>query len=122
MTAMNELIVARAGWGVVLLAAPSWLPARCRWVLRALGARHVAQAVVTAWRPTPGVLAAGAATDLVHASSMAALALADARWRGRAAADGAAATAFAAAGARAVLVSRTAPEARGGARRKGGRG
>lgn len=108
MTPTSEVAFVRAAWGLVLLAAPASLtgdggkaPAtRRRWVLRALGARHVAQAAVTAWRPTPVVLASGAATDVLHAASMAALAVGDARWRGRAAADAVLATCFAATGAR----------------------
>lgn len=110
MTATSEATLVRAAWGAVLLTAPACLTgrtgqsgqppeARRRWVIRVLGARHVLQAAVTAWRPTPAVLAAGAATDVLHAASMAALALCDARWRGRAAADAVLASCFAIASA-----------------------
>jgi hypothetical protein len=108
MTMMGEPALVRAGWGLVLLAAPSRLTGggppgtRRRWVFRVLGARQLLQAAVTAWRPTPVVLAAGAATDVLHAASMAALAVGDARWRGRAAADAVVAGCLAAAGARAA--------------------
>jgi hypothetical protein len=108
--ATRRLALARAGWGLVLLGAPARLTggrgeppaARRRWVVRALGVRHLLQAAVTAWRPTPVVVAADAATDVLHAASMAALAVGDARWRGRAAADAVLATLFAATGARAA--------------------
>ena len=106
MTPTSRVAFVRATWGFVLLAAPASLTgdggrapgARRRWVLRVLGARHVVQAAVTAWRPTPVVLAAGATTDVLHAASMAALAVGDARWRGRAAADAVLASCFAATG------------------------
>jgi hypothetical protein len=71
--------LARAGYGAVLLCAPGPViractghsPSRqaCR-VARVLGARHLAQAVITAWAPEPGLVVAGAAADLCHAASM----------------------------------------------------
>jgi hypothetical protein len=99
---------ARAGYGAALLCAPGLAlglctgqasSARARTVLRILGARHLAQAVLTLWRPRRTVLAAGAGIDGCHAASMLALAAADPGLRRAGIADAATATAFAAAGA-----------------------
>jgi hypothetical protein len=46
-------------------------------VARVLGIRHLAQAVITAWAPGPGLAAAGAVADLCHAASMLAFAAAN---------------------------------------------
>lgn len=123
MTAMSRLTLARGVWAAVLLAAPVRLTGtgtghgetptgRRRGVLRVLGARHLLQAAVTAWRPTPVVLAVGAATDVLHGASMAALAVADARRRGRAAADAVLAAVLAVTGARAAHTTAARPAAR----------
>jgi hypothetical protein len=99
---------ARACYGVALLAGPG--PAlrlatgrapgrRACTVTRVLGARHLAQAVLTAWRPRAGVFAAGAGVDLCHAASMLAVAAADPALRRAGLADAVVATAFATAGA-----------------------
>jgi hypothetical protein len=79
---------ARAAWGLLLLVAPGAVlrgagvretrPARA--VLRILGARHAAQAAVTAWAPRRPVLRAGAVLDGLHGASAVLLAAAD---RGR---------------------------------------
>jgi hypothetical protein len=99
---------ARACYGAALLAAPGAalrlatgrLPgSRARTVARVVGARHLAQAVLTAWCPEPVVFAAGAGVDLCHAASMLALAAADPALRRAGLADAMAATAFTAAGA-----------------------
>jgi hypothetical protein len=99
---------ARAGYGAVLLCAPGLALGLCtgeasspraRAVVRFLGARHLAQAALTLWRPRRNVLAAGAAIDGCHAASMLALAAADPHLRRAGLADAATATAFAAAGA-----------------------
>jgi len=98
---------ARAAYGLALVCWPGRAtrlaqggPAdgRARAVARVLGARHLAQAALTAARPSPGMLALGAGTDGAHAASMLALAAADRRRRRAAAADAAVAAACAAAG------------------------
>ena len=75
--------LARAGYGAALLCAPGPVIRACtgqvpslraRRVARVLGARHLAQAAITAWAPGPGLVAAGAAVDVCHALSMLALA------------------------------------------------
>lgn len=99
---------ARAGYGAALLCAPGLALGLCtgqasspraRAVVRFLGARHLAQAVLTLWRPRRKVLAAGAGIDGCHAASMLALAAADPHLRRAGLADAVAATAFTAAGA-----------------------
>jgi hypothetical protein len=97
----------RAAYGAVLLCAPGAVLRLCTGqpasrralaVTRVLGARHLAQAAVSAWAPRPAVLAAGVDVDLCHAASMLALAAADrAVWRAGLA-DAAAAAALAVAG------------------------
>lgn len=97
----QELV--RAGWGLALLSAPERVvagmgvaapDARARLVARVLGARHVAQAVVTLARPTPRCLRWGGVVDLTHAGTGVALAVADARYRRAALTDAAIATGF----------------------------
>jgi hypothetical protein len=99
---------ARACYGAALLCAPGLALGLCtgqassqraRTVVRILGARHLAQAVLTLWRPRPAVYLAGAGVDACHAASMLALAVADPRLRIAGIADGAAAAAFTATGA-----------------------
>jgi hypothetical protein len=98
----------RACYATVLLCMPG--PAlglstgrpptpRARTVARILGARHLAQAVLTLWRPSPAVFLAGAGVDACHAASMLALAAADPGLRHAGIADACAATAFTATGA-----------------------
>jgi hypothetical protein len=99
---------ARACYGTALLSAPGLALGLCtgeassqraRAVVRILGARHLAQAVLTLWQPRRKVLAAGAGIDGCHAASMLALAAADPSLRRAGLADAVAATAFTAAGA-----------------------
>ena len=99
---------ARACYGAALLCAPGLALGLCtgqassqraRAVVRILGARHLAQAVLTLWRPHKAVLLAGAGIDACHAASMLALAMAEPRMRTAGIADGAAAVAFTATGA-----------------------
>lgn len=99
---------ARACYGAALLCAPGLALGLCtgrapsqraRVVVRVLGARHLAQAVLTLWRPSPAVLLGGAGVDACHAASMLALAVADPQLRTAGIADCAAATAFTATGA-----------------------
>ena len=68
-------------------------------VARILGARHLAQAVLTLWRPRPAMLLAGAGIDACHAASMLALAMAGPRVRRAGIADAVTAAAFTATGA-----------------------
>jgi hypothetical protein len=107
---------ARAGYGAALLCAPGLAlglctgqasSSRARAVVRFLGARHLAQAVLTLWRPRRDVIAAGAGIDGCHAASMLALAAADPRLRRAGLADALAATAFTTAGA--VIASARPP-------------
>ncbi|MEU8264025.1 hypothetical protein AB0C02_25810 [Micromonospora sp. NPDC048999] len=79
---------ARLAWGATLVVAPRRVLSR--WghpsglavgTLRVLGVRHLAQAAMTLRRPVPAVLVAGAAADLLHATSALALAAVDRRQR-----------------------------------------
>ena len=99
---------ARVCYGAALLSAPGLTlglvtgeapSARARAVVRILGARHLAQAVLTMWRPRRTVLAAGAGIDWCHAASMLALAVASPGLRRAGLADAMAAGAFTATGA-----------------------
>jgi hypothetical protein len=106
------LQVARAGYGGALLVVPGPVirlvagrPAgsRARTVARVLGARHLLQAALTtAAAPGGPSLRIGAAVDLVHAASMAALALADRQVRRLTLSDALIESTFAAAGASAA--------------------
>ncbi len=99
----------RAGWGLALLVAPRPVLTRVHHVrvdraalvvARILGARQLAQALLSGVRPGPEVLAMGVWVDGAHAATAVALAAAD-RSRARAAlTDAAVATAWALAGAR----------------------
>jgi hypothetical protein len=71
--------LARAGYGTALLVAPGPMigivtgqppSRRARQVARVLGARHLAQAAITALNPGPEVVALGVIVDLLHAASM----------------------------------------------------
>jgi hypothetical protein len=103
----RALQLSRAGYGVALLLKPgltirlatgrppSQRACRVAWLL---GARHLAQATLTALAPRPGVFAAGAAADALHAASMLMLAMVDRAARRTALTDAMAEAAFAAAG------------------------
>jgi phytoene dehydrogenase-like protein len=77
LSATKLLLVVRSLWGAVLLSRPRRVgdalgleladAAPGRGVVRLLGGRHLAQALVTAARPTGGVVALGAAVDGLHA-------------------------------------------------------
>ena len=117
MTGNLPLNFSRAAWGTVLLTAPDIFARRsdsgsastaAHRTIQVLGGRQVVQAALTAWRPSTEVLAAGAATDVLHAASMVAFAMVDARWRNRAVADAALAGLLAVSGRRAALRSATA--------------
>lgn len=106
--APGVLATVRACYGAALLLAPGPLiricagyPAdsRIQLTARVLGTRHLIQAALTAWAgPGTGRLAASAAVDLVHASSMAGLAAASPRLRRTALTDALLETALAAVG------------------------
>jgi hypothetical protein len=105
--AARELQRIRVGYGAALVFLPGTtiflatgrLPSRrTRRVAQLLGARHLAQAALTAAAPRPEVLAAGALVDAVHAASMLLLAAVSRAGRGAALTDALAETAFAAAG------------------------
>ena len=75
----SALTVVRGGYGAALLLAAGRMirlvsgrsaDPRTRAVVRLLGARHLAQAVVTGVRPAPLPIALGAEVDVVHAASM----------------------------------------------------
>jgi hypothetical protein len=111
---------ARACYGTALLCAPGLAlglatgqapDRRARTVARVLGARHLAQAVLTLCRPRPAVFLAGAGIDACHAASMLALAAAGSHMRRAEIADAFAAAAFTAAGA----LTGTRTDAAGGA-------
>jgi hypothetical protein len=112
MTRLARLLPAvRAGYGMALLCAPGPVIRRCtgkpanRRTLtgaRVLGARHLAQAALTA-RATPAVQGVGAIVDALHAASMMLLAAADAELRRAAGIDAAVASGFAAASTAARL-------------------
>jgi hypothetical protein len=112
----GALQVVRAGYGATLLLLPGPVirlctgrPAghRTRNVARLLGARHLAQAAVTAGTgPSAESLGIGAAIDITHAASMAGLAMADRRVRRVTLTDALIETAFAAAGLSSALPPR----------------
>jgi hypothetical protein len=108
---------ARACYGAMLLCAPGPVlglstgqppSPRARAVARVLGARHLAQAVLTLWRPRPAVLAAGAGIDGCHAASMLALAAASPGARRAGLTDAVTEVAFAATGAVMATAGRAA--------------
>ena len=103
----RALQLARASYGVALVMAPGLVvylatgrfpSQRGRRVAQLLGARHLAQAAVTAFVPVPDVFALGADADAVHAGSMVMLAAADRAARHAALTDALAEAAFAAVG------------------------
>lgn len=105
---LRRLEVARVGYGLALLVAPGAVQrllgvpadATSTAVARVLGARHVAQGLLTGPSPGPEVLALGVWVDVAHALTAAALAAVD-RSRVRAGLlDGVLAASWAAAGYR----------------------
>ena len=119
----SALTVVRAGYGAALLLASgrmirlvSGRPAdrRTRRVVRLLGARHVAQAVVTGVRPGPLPIALGAEVDVVHAASMLGVAAIARSQRRSGVVDAAVAAAFAVAGAALTPRLGTTPQADSG--------
>jgi hypothetical protein len=110
---LTAVVLLRGAYGVALCCAPGPMISLvagggaspnpgARAVARVLGARHLAQAVLSAARPTPAVLSLGAGVDVLHSASMLALAAVDRpRWR-LGLTDGVIAGAFAASGFAAV--------------------
>jgi hypothetical protein len=103
----RELQLIRVGYGAALVLMPGTtiflatgrLPGRrTRRVARVLGARHLAQAALTAVAPRPGVFAIGWQVDAVHAASMLLLAAVGRAGRSAALTDALTEAAFAAAG------------------------
>ena len=84
--------VLRGAWGAALLVAPDRIlsivhglqvDTQSRVVVRILGARHLTQAALSGFRPSPEVLAMGVWVDTVHALTALGFALVD-RARARA--------------------------------------
>lgn len=114
----RALTAVRAGWGAVLVlwpaavagaAAGGPVDGRAVTVTRILGGRHLVEAAIMAYRPTPAVIAAGASVDAVHAFTMSALAVADQDRRRLAVTSAVAAAGFAVAVVRSAR--RTVPSA-----------
>ena len=109
-------VVARAGWASVLLLAPERVlgiggrpsapPAAAVAVARVLGARQLAQVVVTAARPSGPVAGTGAAVDAIPAGTDMGLAATSARWRRIALIDAIIAAVLAASGWRSARKAR----------------
>ena len=110
--------LARAGYGVTLVAVPGLLigltgqrpGGRACGVARVLGARHLVQAGITVASQvrapgSPVVLGGGVAVDLVHASTMVALGVLEPRARRAALIDAGVETALAAAGTAAATTT-----------------
>ncbi|MGH3157106.1 MAG: hypothetical protein ACRDNF_11080 [Streptosporangiaceae bacterium] len=103
---MNRLTAARLGYGMVLLAVPGLvvrayggrLGGPDRAVARVLGWRQVVQAAACTGSPGASVLLLGAETDVAHALSAVAFAIADRPRRRAGLTEGLLAFAFAAAG------------------------
>ncbi|MGH9056674.1 MAG: hypothetical protein ACRDYY_12565 [Acidimicrobiales bacterium] len=109
---------ARLGLGVAHLAAPGFgaraltgrpFDRNVRAVVRVLGARQVAQAIVSGTRPSAAVLALGAGVDAVHSLSMLSWALVDRTHRRPALGSALLAGGFSLAGLRAARSSREYP-------------
>lgn len=90
MTRRFAVPAVHAAWGGALISRPLPLLAtlsgrppkrRDMVVLRVLGARHLAQAALTAAAPAPAVLAAGAVVDVLHATTCLGAAVMSIRWR-----------------------------------------
>jgi hypothetical protein len=108
-----ELI--RAGWGAVLVAAPAEVldhihgvrvDRKALVVTRILGARHLAQALLSGVNPGPEVLAAGVWVDVVHSATALGLAVVDRRRARGGVTDAAVAASWAALGWRHLRAGR----------------
>ncbi len=112
---MRTMTALRGGWGVALIAAPDAtmgrlggrrLDDRARAVTRVLGARHLLQAGVEAGGDGRRLLLLGVAADVLHASSMVALAAVDPTRARTCLGDAAVAGSWALAGAHALRTGR----------------
>jgi hypothetical protein len=109
--------ITRSAWGAALLLHPRPIlvssgdrPVTGSVVVaRVLGARQVAQGLITAAVPTPTVLATGVAVDALHAATAVGLALLARRWRTVARTDAIIATALAGVGCRLSIRARRRP-------------
>lgn len=89
MTTGRELAALRCAWGATCLTVPDRVVSRAGgqpdpralWFARALGARELAQGLVTLAVPSRRVLTAGVVVDVMHAGSVLGLAAADASRR-----------------------------------------
>lgn len=113
--AATRLSQVRAGIGLVHLFAPGLggrqlvgqpFEQSARLVIRTLGVRQLAQAVVTVAAPDTLVLSLGAGVDATHAATMLALVLFSRRWRRAALVEVVIAATLASVG---VAAARTAP-------------
>ena len=85
-TRSRKIELLRGGWGAAMLVAPRQVmqamdvrvDAKSMVIGRILGARHLTQAALSGFRPSPEVLAMGVWVDTVHALTALALASADA--------------------------------------------
>ncbi len=84
----RSIEVLRGAWGVALLTVPARvlgaihgvrIDTKSRTVARILGARHLTQAALSGYRPSPEVLAMGVWVDTVHALTALGLAVSDHR-------------------------------------------
>jgi hypothetical protein len=118
--ALGVTTLVRAAYGAALCCAPGPMlrleggpgagdSPGTRAVARVLGGRHVVQAVASAMRPAPAVLALGAGTDVLHSASMIALAALDRPRRRLGLSDSLVAAAFAAGGWALASRSRAGP-------------
>ncbi|ORA09922.1 hypothetical protein [Mycobacterium arosiense] len=85
---IRAIELVRAGWGAVLLVAPAevlnhlhgvQVDRKALVVTRILGARHLAQSLLSGVNPGPEVLAAGVWVDAVHSATALGLAVIDRR-------------------------------------------
>lgn len=113
--------IARVVWGACLIIRPRSVLTRVHHaptdpvtvaVARVLGARHLAQAAATVYRPSPELIAVGVYSDASHAVSMTGLAAVSSSLRRAGLTDTAIALAFAVAGS--VDLRSPAPRGRQG--------
>ena len=108
----------RGAWGLALIAVPDpvlgavhrlRIDTKSRAVARILGARHLTQAILSGYRPSPEVLAMGVWVDAIHALAALGLAAIDRRRIRAGLADTAIAAVWAAAGYRDLTIARATP-------------
>lgn len=113
---MRRLEIVRGGWALTCLVAPGLVLRRAggdessaggKAVMRVLGARQLAQAVLSGARPSAEVLAVGAWVDAVHSATALGLGALDGKRRHAATVDALVAAGFAALGRRDVPAAPT---------------